>query len=159
MKIMFDTSTPTPDLSVIEASLSKLSNRLIEARQSYKGNNIPSGLLTEDIVFGLTSITTESPYSTPVQRVRALRRLVVNTDQTNGRLWQQVEKLKRQALLSIRTLIGGLIQGGLPAQHAYEFFTMDDLNLLFYTHSKLTGADQYPDIPFWEFSKVDSYDY
>lgn len=155
---MFEAPNHNPPESV-DAHLLSLSKRLVEARCSSNGKGIPGYLLADEIVFGLRSITREAPHAVPCHRVEALIRFIHGTDDPSERLWQQVDVLLKRVIFSIRTMIGGLIQGGLPAQRAYDFFTMDDLNLLFYVHGKLAGARQYPDIPFGKIPKVGRHDY
>lgn len=110
--------------------MSKLARRLITFRQTFiEGEHSEAELLTTDeVISGLIAIVTET--------------------MPNNRRLPRDEALKREALFSVRTLIGGLIRGGLPAKNAYDFFTMADLNLLFHIHSELVGANEYPEIPF-----------
>ncbi|AKV95750.1 hypothetical protein ACP86_05995 [Marinobacter sp. CP1] len=124
---MLEHSNP---LSSAPANLLTLAVRLIEARQPDSSAQLPDNLITDRLIQGLIEIATTSPYD-------------LNTIPI-----QVSEKKKKRAVEAVRTLIGGLFQGGLPEQSAYQFFTMKDLNLLFYTHSQLVGADGYLEIPF-----------
>lgn len=130
---MLETSRPGPS---IDNQLLSLSKRLIEARDPEAGCNLPGHLWADSVVVGLIDIATISAFHLP-----QMQRLVS-------------ERLKRRAVSSVRTLIASLIKGGLPAQKAYDFFTMEDLNLLFYVHSQLSGAAHYPDIPLGDFTGV-----
>lgn len=123
---MLETSRPGPST---DNQLLKLSKRLLEARDPETGCSLPGHFTTDTVVVGLIDIATISEYDLPqMQR-------------------QVSERIKRRAVSAVRVLIAGLIQGGLPAGRAYDFFSMEDLNLLFYVHSQLSGAEQYPDIP------------
>lgn len=110
--------------------LLKLAVRLIEARQPESAAELPTNLVTDNLIQGLIEIATISPY-----------------DLTSIPL-PDSEIKKRRAIEAVRTLIGGLLQGGLPKEKAYQFFCLKDLNLLFYIHSQLVGADDYLNIPF-----------
>ncbi|QTN43086.1 hypothetical protein [Marinobacter salsuginis] len=116
--------TPTPD------RLLKLAVRLIEARQPENDTQLPTELVTDNLIQGLIEIATISPYD--------LKSIPIPDSEIK----------KRRAVGAVRTLIGGLLQGGLPKEKAYQFFTLTDLNLLFYIHSQLVGADDYLNIPF-----------
>ncbi|MAO14397.1 hypothetical protein [Marinobacter sp.] len=116
--------------------LLKLSKRLLEARDPETGCYLPSHLTTDTVIVGLMDIATIPEHYLPqMQR-------------------QASEPIKRRAVLAVRILIAALIQGGLPAEKAYDFFSMEDLNLLFYVHSRLSGAEQYPDIPLGRFDEA-----
>ncbi|AXS83250.1 hypothetical protein [Marinobacter sp. Arc7-DN-1] len=117
-------------LTSFRDSLLRLAVRLIEARQPGNDAQLPRELITDSLIQGLIEIATISPYD------------------LNSMPIQVAETTKRRAVKAVRTLIGGLFQGGLPEKKAYQFFTMKDLNLLFYTHSQLSGAERYLDIPF-----------
>ena len=110
--------------------LLQLAVRLIEARQPENDAQLPTELVTDKLIQGLIEIATISPY-----------------DLTSIPL-PDSEIKKRRAVEAVRTLIGGLLQGGLPKEKAYQFFSLKDLNLLFYIHSQLVGADDYLNIPF-----------
>ncbi|OAN88969.1 hypothetical protein A8B84_10345 [Marinobacter sp. EhC06] len=110
--------------------LLNLAVRLIEARQPENDAQIPDELVTDRLIQGLIEIATISPYT--------LNAIPIPDSETK----------KRRAIEAVRTLIGALLQGGLPKEKAYQFFSLKDLNLLFYIHSQLVGADDYLNIPF-----------
>ena len=110
--------------------LLKLAIRLIEARHPQSDANLPDELTTDRLIQGLIEIATITVWDLDNMQI------------------QVTEATKRRAVEAVRTLIGGLLQEGLPKEKAYQFFSLKDLNLLFYIHSQLVGADDYLNIPF-----------
>lgn len=117
-------------LTSADGNLLKLAVRLIEARQPSSDAQLPSELTTDSLIQGLIEIATITSYD--------LKTIPIQASETK----------KRRAVEAVRTLIGGLLHGGLPQKKAYEFFSLKDLNLLFYIHSQLSGAGRYLDVPF-----------
>ena len=128
--------TSRPRLSIDKKQLLELAKRLLEARDLEADYNLPSQLTTDAVIVSLIEIAT-----IPADHLPQMQR-------------QVAEPIKRSAVSAVRVLISGLIQGGLPAKKAYGLFSLEDLNLLFYVHSRLAGSDQYPDIPIGYFCEV-----